>query len=67
MSFNKYYLPEIEELKKQYIEMGHSIFMDRINKRDVLIGSTESQEFIEELIKKQNSQCITSQKLNLKR
>ena len=50
MSFNKTYLPELTELKKQFKE-DKIITLNWLKKSDVFIGSTESVEFANKILK----------------
>jgi len=50
MGFNKLFLPEVENLKRQLKEIGEEEFgkhwLRRFQKSDAVIGSTESDAFI---------------------
>lgn len=50
MGFNKLFLPEVENLKRQLNEIGEEEFgkywLRRLQKSDAIIGSTESDAFI---------------------
>lgn len=50
MGFNKLFLPEVENLKRQLNEIGEEEFgqhwLRRLQKSDAVIGSTESNDFI---------------------
>lgn len=51
MSFNKIYLRELKDVKKEYTEDPEG-FKRRISKADVLIGPTSSMKFVEKIMKK---------------
>lgn len=51
MSINKRYVPELPKLKELLLEQGSAYFYMIYSKPDVLIGSLESIEFIEEFTK----------------
>ena len=67
MGFNKWHVPDVSVLNERYKEMGHAEFIKFLNGRDAFIGPPESINFINQLLKKEHEQCITSQKSNLKR
>ena len=67
MGFNKWYVPDLPDLKEMYEDMGHSEFIKLAYRRDAFIGPTDSIDFINRLLKKEQEKCITSQKSNLKR
>lgn len=50
MGFNKLFLPEVENLKRQLNEIGEEEFgkywLRRLQKSDAIIGSSESDAFI---------------------
>ena len=50
MGFNKLFLPEVENLKRQLNEVGEEEFgkhwLRRLQKTDAVIGSTASHDFI---------------------
>ena len=46
MSIRKSHLPAIDEIKKQYVLLGHNDFYDRWIKTEVFVGPGESVEFI---------------------
>jgi len=50
MSFNKIYLRELKEVKKEYSEDPEG-FKRRMSKADALIGPTGSMKFIEKIMK----------------
>lgn len=49
MSFNKIYLTELTELKKQYEENPEG-FKRRMSKADSLIGPTNSIQFVKKIM-----------------
>jgi hypothetical protein len=51
MGFNKVFLNELKEVKKQYTEDPEG-FKRRIQKADALIGPTDSMKFVEKIMKK---------------
>lgn len=67
MGFNKWYVPALSELKEMYEEMGRKEFIKLAHRRDALIGPIDSIDFINQLLKKEQEQCTTSQKSNSKR
>ena len=52
MSINKRHVPGLEEVKKQYILMGHNKFVKHWVKTDVFIGNAEGIDFINEKLAK---------------
>lgn len=50
MGFNKRYLPEIKELKKQHKELGTESLIARYTKCDALMGPPESHKYLNNLI-----------------
>jgi len=50
MGFNKRYLPELEDLKKEYEHDGHEQFVRRMSKYDALIGPSDSMKFVNHII-----------------
>lgn len=67
MGFNKWYVPELEQVQEMYKEQGHANFVKFLGRRDAYIGPPESIDFINQIIKKEQEKCTTSQKSNLKR
>jgi hypothetical protein len=57
MGFNKLYLPEIDKLKTQLLDLGNEQFVEywvgRYAKTDAIIGSVDSEEFIKQFIEKE--------------
>lgn len=57
MGFNKLYLPELDWLKQQLLEMGNEAFIQhwvrRYAKSDAIIGPVDSSEFIKQFIEKE--------------
>lgn len=54
MSFNKKFLPELEEMKRLYESYGHERFIEIYSKADAFVGSTESIEFVKEKLKQKS-------------
>lgn len=52
MGFNKKYLPELPDLKKEYKEMGRSEFVRIYSKYDAIFGSEESFKFLNKKLTK---------------
>ncbi len=50
MSFNKIYLRELKDVKKEYTEDPES-FKRRMQKADALIGPVSSVKFVEKVMK----------------
>ena len=46
MGMNKRYLPGVDELKKEYLRMGHHDFVGLYKKYEVFIGPEKSANFI---------------------
>jgi hypothetical protein len=46
MSIRKSHLPAIDEIKKQYVLLGHNEFYDRWVKTEVFMGPQKSVEFV---------------------
>ena len=59
-------MPNLTELKETYSEIGHAEFMKFLSRREAFIGPIDSINFINQLIKKEQEPCTTSQKSNLK-
>jgi hypothetical protein len=57
MSFNKLFLPEVEELKAQLLKLGNEEFakywVARLARYDLISGSEESTQFITQFIQKE--------------
>jgi hypothetical protein len=51
MSINKYYVRALSDLKNILAEHGPSYFYRRYSKPDILIGPSDSIEFIESFMK----------------
>lgn len=51
MGMNKRYLPEVGELNKEYLRMGHSDFTRIYQKYEIFIGPQKSVNFIMSKIK----------------
>lgn len=63
MGFNKRYLPELSDLKKECRKMGPTDFIKDLEKYDSLIGSTECHAFIEKtIIKNKTKNHVLSSK-----
>lgn len=67
MGFNKWHVPELKEVQQMYEEQGHIEFVKFLRRRDAFIGPPESIDFINQILKKEQEKCTTSQKSNLKR
>jgi hypothetical protein len=54
MSFNKLFLPEVEDLKLQLLSLGNEEFakhwVDRLKGHEMVSGSAESTQFIAQFI-----------------
>lgn len=66
MGFNKMYIPEIEVLKKNLLEMGNERFIEtwvrRYDKADAVIGSVESMDFLKQFINREYNGTKVDQK-----
>ena len=69
MSYVRKRLPELDELKKEYEDLGHEEFLRHYSKYDTFIGPSESMIFLNQVFKKEElnknnnqSSCTTSQK-----
>jgi hypothetical protein len=51
MSIRKSHIPELEQIKKQYIMLGHNDFVKRYEKVEIFIGSPGGVDFIQEKLK----------------
>lgn len=60
MGFSKWYVPELHEVKRKRLEMGHANFMEFIAGRDGLFGDPASIQYIVELLKKEKTDVLHS-------
>lgn len=51
MSIRKSYVSDYEQVKNQYVLMGHNNFVKLYRKVEVFIGNTKAIDFINEKIK----------------
>ena len=51
MSIRKSYVSDYEQVKNQYVLMGHNNFVKLYRKVEVFIGNTEAIDFINEKLK----------------
>jgi len=59
MGFSKCHLPDIENLIKEYNELGLVAFIKSYRKYDAMVGSTESFQFLDEKKKEYELQQIS--------
>lgn len=58
MGFNKCYLSNIENLQKEFDNIGLELFIKRYKKYDCLLGPSESFRFLEEKQKEYELQSL---------
>lgn len=59
MGFSKCHLPDIENLIKEYNELGLVAFIKSYRKYDAMVGPTESFQFLDEKKKEYELQQIS--------
>lgn len=58
MGFNKWFVPDLQELQKMYSTLGHQEFITFVNKRDAFVGPTDSINFINQILKKEKENVL---------
>ena len=46
MSIRKSHIPELDQVEKQYIMLGHNVFVKQYEKVEIFMGSIEGIDFI---------------------